>query len=164
MPSSRNRSWADTIFSVAALIAGTPQHSNLLLNAPVVDTLTVVRIIGDLWFHYDPASTIVDSLSLASLGIGVTSIEAFTIGGTSLPSPANDAQYPPRGWLYVNSQPVEQQAESTGVVNHMANFKFDVGAMRKIDKGRLFSTIANDNIVVGGAMRVVGRIRVLCLT
>ena len=161
---SRNRARADTIFSVATLVAGTPQHSNLLLNAPTVDTLTAVRVIGDLWFMYQPDSTVVDSLSISTLGIGVTSVEAFAAGGVSMPDPSNDAQYPPRGWLYVNSQPVSQQAESTGVLNHMAHFKFDVRAMRKVDKGILFSTITNTNIIIGGSMRVVGHVRALCLT
>jgi len=162
--SNRNRAWADEIFAIASLVAGAAQARDLLDNAPTVDTLTAVRIIGELWFMYSQNSTIVDSLSTVSVGIGVSSLEALAAGVASLPSPASETEYPPRGWLYVSTQPVFQQAESTGVINHVARFKFDLGAMRKIDKGKLFLIMQQDNILVGGSMRVVGRVRTLCLT
>ena len=164
MASTRRRSWADVLFNVTALVAGVKQDFDLLANAPATDTRTVVRILGDLWVMYSPNSTIVDSLSVVNLGIGVSSVEAFAAGGVSLPNPANPTQFPPRGWLYVNSQPVSQQAESNGVVNTWAHFAFDLGAMRKIDKGSLFLSMQQDDILVGGSMRVVGRTRALCLT
>jgi len=164
MVSRRGRAWADRRFDVSSLVAAVPQSFNLLQNAPTVDTLTAVRVIGDLTFQYSPNSTIVDSLSKVDVGVGVTSLEAFTVGGASLPNPSDENQYPPRGWLYVSTQPVYQQAESTGVINAVARFQFDLRAMRKVDKGVLFLTMEQNNILVGGSMRIVGRTRVLCLT
>ena len=164
MASTRRRSWADTRLVSITLVSGTPQSFDLLVDAPVSDTLTVTRIIGDVWVMYDPSVTVVDSLSELNLGIGVSSREAFDIGGASLPRPFNTTEYPPRGWLYVNTQPVVQSAEATGVLNHMAHFKFDVGAMRKIDKGVLFMTLEQFTLITGGAMQVLGRLRTLCLT
>ena len=164
MASNRNRAWADRRLAVAALNDGSRQSFDLLANAPTVDTLTAVRIIGELWFMYSPNSTIVDALSIVDLGIGVSSVEAFAQGAASLPDPTTETEYPPRGWLYVDTKPVWQQAESTGVINHAAQFKFDLGAMRKIDKGRLFLTMEQNDILVGGSMRVIGRVRTLCLT
>ncbi len=112
---------------------------------------------------YSPNSTIVDSLSIVDVGIGVTAVDAFLTAG-AVPNPSGSDNYPPRGWLYVATQPVAQQAESAGVLNSVARFQFDLGAMRKIDKGVLFLTIIQNNILVGGSMRVIGRTRVLCLT
>jgi len=165
MPSSRRRAWADTRLNGVSLVAGTPFVSDLLVNAPEVDTLTVVRIVADITVQYVVSNTIVDSLSNVDLGIGVSSIEAFAVAGAAgLPDPSVDDQYPPRGWIYVNNKPVSQQAESTGVVNSVAHFEFDIRSMRKIDKGRLFMVMDQTNITVGGAMQIVGRVRALCLT
>ena len=164
MASNRGRSWADTRIAGDALVAGAEDHINLLANAPAVDTLTVVRIVGDLWLMYTTNVTVTDSLSIVDCGIGVTSLEAFNAGGASLPQPSQFDEYPPRGWLYVNSQPVQQQVSTEGVTQLMAHFKFDIGAMRKIDKGVLFMTLSQFNITVGGSMQVVGRVRALCLT
>ena len=83
--SPRPRAWSDTRFAVASLVAGTRQDFDLLLNAPTVDTLTVVRIIGELWFMYSPNSTVVDSLSIVDLAIGVGSVQSFDVGGGSPP-------------------------------------------------------------------------------
>jgi len=163
MPSNRPRAWADLTFNVIALAAGTAQAFNLLTNAPTVDTLTSVRIIVDLTFMYSPDVTVVDSLSTVSMGIGVVSVEAFAQGIASLPSPHNGTEFPARGWLYVNTRPVTQQAESTGIISRELRFALDLGAMRRIDKGVLFLVMRQDNIIVGGTMRVVGRTRVLCL-
>jgi len=164
MASPRARSWADTQLNVTSLITAIPQDFDLLLDAPVVDTLTLIRLIGDFWAMYSPNSTVVDSLSQIAVGIGVTSREAFDVGGAALPNPSKPTEYPPRGWLFASSQPVVQQAESTGIFVHMAHFKFDLKAMRKIDKGVLFMTLEQNDILVGGSMRIVGRVRALCLT
>ncbi len=81
-----------------------------------------------------------------------------------MPSPSISTQFPPRGWLYISSLPVMEQAESTGVQVTPARFRFDIRSMRKVDKGKLFMTLVNATITVGGAFQVVGRVRVLCLT
>jgi len=161
---SRNRSWSDLRLSVSDLAANTAQSFDMLINAPTADTLTVVRVIGDFWMLYSPNVTVADKLSIADVGIGVSSVEAFTAAGVSLPVPQDPTQFPPRGWLYVNSQPVTQSSQTEGVLERMAHFKVDLRAMRKVDKGRLFLTLSNTTILTGASMRVIGRTRVLCLT
>ena len=160
----RNRAWSDTIIAGTLLTTAAPVRLDLLADAPTVDTLTAVRLVGDVTVNYIATNTIVDSLSIAHLGIGVTSLEAFTAGVLSMPSPGADDEYPPRGWIYVASLPVKQQAESAGVIDAPARFIFDIRSMRKIDKGICYVIVKNDSIEVGGAMQVTGRIRVLCLT
>lgn len=165
MASNRNRAWADTRFNVGALVAGTPQIFDLLAGAPTVDTLTAVRIIGDLEFQYTPNLTVSDSLSVVDVGIGVCSTEAFSSGFDALPRASDSANYPTRGWLYVSTRPVTQLVTAdTGIIDRVARFQFDLRAMRKIDKGILYLEMEQANIIIGGVMNVVGRTRVLCLT
>ena len=165
MPTGRNRAWADLLFGPSALVVGTDIIVDLLANAPTVDTLTAVRIVGELNAHYDVTNTIVDSDSVVDLGIGVTSMQAFAAGANSVPDPSTMTDYPPRGWLYVTRKYVGQSlTDTTGVTSVQAVFSFDVRAMRKIDKGILYLRMANVMINVGGAMEVSGRVRVLCLT
>ena len=161
----RNRAWADTRFGGVSLVAGTPLVSNLLTDAPTVDSLTVIRLVGHLDIQYTPTTTVADSLSTVDIGIGVASVEAVAGGQTVLPSPTVSTQYPPRGWLYVATLPCSQLITTDGgIIDHHAEFKFDLRAMRKIDKGVLFSVISNANVLIGGVMNITGRIRALCLT
>ena len=164
MASSRRRSWSDHRFAGDALVAGADVFANLLATAPAMDTQTVIRIVGDLWVQYLVSNGIVDSLSIVDIGIGVSSVESFAISGGAMPAPDDATEFPPRGWLYVASQPVSQQADAVGVISTRAHFKFDIRAMRKIDKGVLYVRLVNNNITVGGAMQITGRIRSLCLT
>jgi len=161
---SRPCSWNDTNLFGVALVAATPLEVDLLASAPTLDTLTVIRVIADITVQYQVDTTINDALSAVSMGIGVSSKEAFAVGGVSLPNPTNPTEYPPRGWLYVNTLPVAQLLTSaTGIINEAARFQLDMRAARKIDKGTLFMTMEQNTITVGGAMQVVGRVRVLCL-
>ena len=162
---SRPMAWADTRLVQQAVVAGAADLTDLLLNAPASDTLTVVRIVGDVEIFYVVTNTQADSSSVVDLAIGVTSVDAFAVGEAALPDLTIDARYPPRGWLYVNTQPLtEVITSSTGVQTHHARFKFDVRAMRKVDKGVLFLWIEHNNIDIGGAVDIVGRVRVLCKT
>ncbi len=147
------------------MIAGTPIRFDLLEDAPTLDTRTLVRLVADITVQYTVSVTVTDSLSIVDIGIGVASIEAFAVSSSlGLPKPSVNTDYPPRGWIYVASQPVWEKAESTGILHHAARFQIDIRAMRKIDKGILFMTMENANITVGGSMQVTGRVRALCLT
>ena len=164
MPTGRGRAWADTRFAFASFVAGAPFLVDLLTNAPEVDTLTAVRIVGEITAFYDATIVPVDSESIVDLGIGVTSKEAFAIGATAVPSPTVATQYPPRGWLYVATLPVWTTVGTTGLIHQAASFSFDIRSMRKIDKGILYLLMEQNNITVGGAMSLTMRVRVLCLT
>ena len=143
------------------------QVFDLLSGASTVDSLTAVRIVGSLTFMYSPNSTPADSLAIVDVGMGVSSVEAFAVGASALPDPTTDGaltEYPPRGWLYLDTQPVSRIAETEGVIDHQATFTFDFRAMRKIDKGRLFVIMEQNGIIATGTLRVIGRVRTLCLT
>ena len=161
----RNRAWADVRFAGVDLVAGTAKKFDLLVDAPTVDTLTAVRVILDLTMIYDVTTTIGDALSVVDCGIGVASKEAFDAGVASLPDVIDSKAYPPRGWLYVATLPVAQLVTTdAGIINEIARFIFDGHSMRKIDKGILFLLCEQNNIDIGGVMKITGRTRVLCLT
>ena len=162
----RHRAWADRIFTTV-LVAGTGFVSNLLANAPTVDTLTAVRIIGHLEVSPDSTSESEGSVTV-DIGIGVASTEAVLIGVTALPDPTQEDEYPPRGWIYVARRRQSQSLPTGGTPTAMwrqdAIFDFDVRAMRKIDKGVLFMFVETNTIDGAGSTRIVGRVRTLCLT
>ena len=167
MASNRRRAWADSRFAGVSLVANTPLNTDLLEDDGIdSDTLTVVRIVGDLTINYLVSTTVGDSLSIADVGIGVSGSVAFATAG-ALPTPNSVTQYPDRGWIYVASQPVTQILDAAGgvsIIDRPARFVFDLRAMRKIDKGRLFMSVVQNNITVGGAMQLTGRVRSLVLT
>ena len=164
MTSRRQRAWADDLISVS-VVAGSPQTRDLLTNAPVIDTMTAVRIVGYIEVN-GAITTEIEYAQLCDVGIGVASIEAFTVAGTSLPAPNVDSDYPPRGWLYVARRQAWQfKAGGAQQQRHDAVFEFDVRSMRKIDKGRLFITMAStDQGGTSTTMLFNGRVRTLCLT
>ncbi len=146
-----------------ALIAGTYKEYDLLAQLFGMDTLTVVRVVIDLTAQYLVSNGIVDSLSIVDIGIGVAGSAAFATAG-ALPTPHSGSEYPDRGWIYVASLPVSQQADAVGVISTRARFQADIHSMRKVDKGKLFMNVLNTNITVGGAMQLTGRVRALALT
>ena len=162
---SRNRAWADTLFNQTILSPGSMTNQNLLANAPTIDTITAVRIIGHVQVFPQDASLNVQAQQQVTLGIGVSSVEAFA--ANALPLPDNDTQYPPRGWLYLGARSLAFQNSSTfGVEDYdYPEFTFDIRSARKVDKGILFLSMRN-NSMFGTAMivRVSGLVRVLCLT
>jgi len=162
---SRRRAWADQRFAGLSFVANTEILVDLLENLDSMDTLTVVRIVGDLTMNYLVSTTVGDALSIVDVGIGVCASAAFGVGGAT-PAPSTETEYPPRGWIYAASQPVTQILDAAGgvsIVDRPARFQFDIRAMRKVDKGILFMNMVQNNITVGGAMQITGRVRTLVL-
>jgi len=159
----RHRTWADRIFQTQ-LVDGATLLQNLLVNAPTIDTITAVRVLLDLTASTDPAASTELDVRI-DVGIGVVNTEAFNVGVTAVPNPANEAEYPPRGWLYVATRRVTLQNPGVaGALRLDGVFHADVRSMRKVDKGILFILAKNTVISDTGTVRIVGRSRVLCLT
>ena len=162
----RPRAWVD--FQVNQnLTTGVPQAVNLLLNATVnLDTITATCIIGRLRAIPSVVANSSVSIQLWSCGIGVASTEAFTIGVTALPDPSVMIEAPPRGWLLREQATlVNQQDSGTVEAWEFPEIRFDVRGQRKIDRGILYMMNRNDDLIAGTtAIKVVGLVRVLCLT
>ena len=168
MTTRRPRTWADRLYTDQGIASGSVFIDNLLTNAPTRDTITVARLIGKLQVH--TASTDeTESSQIIDLAIGVSSVEAFNLGATALPDPNTEGDYPPRGWLYATRVYYEQTLPTGGTPTAMWRvlpvIEFDLGAMRRIDKGVLFMIVRNTSIDGAATnMRLTGRVRAMCLT
>jgi len=164
MADRRRRAWADRRFDSLSMIASVPQIFDLLANAPTIDTMTVSRILGHLDLG-SAVSTDPQNAHVVDVGIGVSSTEAFTVGLMALPDPRTETEYPPRGWLYAATRVSWVQNTLEGSMGQHAVFDFDLGAMRKIDKGVLFMWVVSTfQLGTAGTLRFTGRVRSLCLT
>ena len=164
MTMRRPRAWADAFINVTIADGADTAPIDLLVGVVnKLDTFTAIRIIGRLLVYPASIASAVTAAQRVAIGIGVTALEAFSAG--AVPDP-DGSEYPPRGWLFAESAiMIDQQSSGTVESWHYPEFKFDVGAMRKVDKGVLFCTFSNNNVVgTGNTVRVSGRIRVLCLT
>ncbi len=163
--SQRNRAWADVRLA-ESIGSGSNVLTDLLGGAPTVDTLTVVRIVGEIRVYITPTSE--NELDqFIDIGIGVTSSQAFGTAGAT--PDLKTLGFPPRGWLYKATDHVLQSLPTGGTPTAMwrqdAVFKFDLRAMRKIDKGVLFMEIENTaHLGTASTLEVVGFVRSLCLT
>ncbi len=150
------------------LSGATLNLTDLLATAPTLDTITVGRLVGRLYVYVAGPTTTIQAIQLVDVGVGVLSQEAAAIGGTSVPSPAIDADAPPRGWLY-RSRVLSIRTNADGSEKETNNLipviDFDVRSMRKVDKGSLRLILVKS--LIGGTvadLTVSGLVRALCLT
>ena len=157
---ARPRAWADT--GVTQLITGT-QFTVDLLPVPESVTVTSMRVIGSfLLVPNDPNAAITGTQAI-SVGIGVVSAEAFAAG--VVPDPSVNGDFPARGWIYRTTRG-EHHNNAGGTIEGWSypEWQFDVGGMRKIDRGKIF--LAVDKILLSGSahnLDMIGLVRVLCL-
>ena len=163
----RRRAWADFVVALT-LVVDVPQSVNLLTQAPDLDTITVARLIGKLTAVPSSLTTQVDSEMIVDIGVGVASVEAFGVAASAgLPVVNAAASAPPRGWLY-RAQLHVVKVHSTGTTFEIliqGQDQFDIGAMRKVDKGRLY-LVTQSTLIGGSAMNLslTGLVRAMCLT
>ncbi len=159
----RHRTWADTLISNTLVAGAAQQTSDLLANAPPIDTITAVRLIIQVE-AFPVLGNAFDGVMTFDIGVGVTSLEAFTANAT--PDVNTDDEYPPRGWLYIGRKlVVHETADVNFQTVKLAMFDVDIRSQRKVDKGKLYFTMSNNNLVgTSFNIAVGGRIRVLCLT
>ena len=160
----RRRAWRDIRINLSLNSGAGITPIDLLVDAPDIDVSTVTRIIGDLVAFPDDRNAAVDGVAQLDLGIGVVSQEAFTAG--VVPDPNVQAEYPTLGWVYITTQVVIMNNSSgTTEFIHVPEWHFDIGSNRKVDKGILCCSMENTLADgTGYTIRVVGRMRSLCLT
>jgi len=163
---ARPRAWADRLIVLSGSLTGTPQALDLLTDVVDSDTVTVARIIGRITVIPASLSATDQAAQRIDVGIGVATQAAFDAGVGSLPDPRVNADAPARGWLYRDSLVMMKQ-NSTGTVEDWLYpmSHFDVGALRRVDKGVLFVVFAKTSLQ-GSAfdVQVSGLIRSMCLT
>ena len=125
---------------------------------------TVTRILPGLSLVPSTFNANASGVQIVSLGIGVTSQEAFSAG--VVPDPNVSTDYPPRGWLWAATYSIEyDRVAGTGLHWSPVRIDVDLRANRKVDRGILFLAACNANVSGNGLdVDIVGRFRCLVLT
>ena len=161
---ARPRAWADLKFNVTIADAASMTPLDILIDigAGRLDTITIVRLVGQMAVMPEIPVVSTTSNQIIDVGIGVATQAAFDTG--NVPRPQITTEYPARGWLYLATKSLFRGNLDT-VGEHYPTWEFDIRSMRKIDKGRLY--LAAGNGLGDGTpttIRFQGRIRALCLT
>ncbi len=163
----RPRAWVDDIIGITQ--GSGNSFANLLLAATVnLDTITVARLIIDLYCTPDGFTTTPSGIQKVEMGVMVVTEAAFDAGAASLPDPRVAADAPARGWLWRGlmlvgyQNPAGTEQDNFNFVGHVA---VDIRTMRKVDRGRLV-LVTSKTAIQGSELGVdiTGLVRTLCLT
>ncbi len=125
---------------------------------------TVLRMIGEYLITPTVDLTAGDH-AVISVGIGVVSSDAATLGASAVPDPTAEAEFP---WLYYASHPIFAEAtagdQDLGAVT--VRRSFDVKSMRKLKPRETLIFVADyENINGNPPLTIsVGTVRVLIAT
>ena len=157
------RVWLDTLFD-SDVASGAQSITSLVLDWDRTELrstqMTLLRTIVGLDLGYTVHDAGEGSQAI-SIGIGITSLEAFTAG--VIPDPNVAIEYPVRGWIWrykcrVFGFAADQPAVFTRRID------IDLRAMRKLENGVCYMTVNNDPVEgVASAIRRVGLVRQLWL-
>jgi len=118
----------DDIASMDAVVVASSQ--SIIYGAglsPLIPNLTIVRTRGYIEFGLNAATAVGDGFQWAA-GIAVVSLDSFTAGAASTPTPFDDIQWP--GWLW-HAQGALKETIGGGA-DHVQRVVIDSKAMRKI--------------------------------
>ncbi len=108
---------------------------------------TVLRMIGEYVVAPDAATVDEDDATI-TVGIGVVSTDAFTLGATAMPDPAAESDFP---WLYWKSHPFvfNQTGVDPNVAAAHLRQSFDIKSMRKITARQTLTMIVQYGSITG---------------
>ena len=163
----RPRAWADNLIGIVLSGDGVQASPVDLLSELVpADTIMVVRLVGHLYVFPQTLTQTGNYITAVDLGIGVASIEAFNIAGGLLdPNQAGDV--PIRNWLWRDRLLIahENDGGTEDSYKSWPEVRFDIRAMRKVDRGRLYlSAVASLSTGTFSTVQLLGSVRALCLT
>ncbi len=154
--------WIDTFINVNIATGGedvTSLMTNIGSAASRFDALTLLRTI----IRMDLAATVHDQgegSSIVSLGIGVTSQEAFA--GGLVPDPEIATDFPTRGWVWRSQYRVFSFQAGVADV-HVREIDLDLRGRRKLENGECYIVIENTALEGTTAVRPIGVVRQLWL-
>ena len=130
------RVWMDSGIDLTPAVAATAIVVTLNQLAELESRFTQMTLLRTI-VGLDVARLTHDSgegSELVSLGIGIVSSEAFVAGGTSLPQPQNNTEFPVRGWIWRARYRVYGfAADQPAVFNRRVDL--DLRSMRKLENG-----------------------------
>ena len=155
------RFWVDTNASLTVTSAG--GQSSLITTVGLTNSRFLQATLLRTIIGFDIAHAVHDSgegSQLFSIGIGIS---GDTVTAGSLPDPEDDADFPPRGWIWKARYRIWGFAADQPAV-FTRRVDLDIRAMRKLDNGEGFMIATNaDNEGVASAITVRGLIRQLWL-
>ncbi len=157
--------WVDTGIDENLATGGT-KEIDLLANAVVdLQTKTIIRWIGRILVVPSVVANSTISIQACGLGIGVVSRDAFAAAGAAVPDPLVMTEFPIEGWVIRDrSTLVNQQDSGTVEAWHFPEFRFDIRASRKVDRGIAMLRLSQLDLIAGTtAVKFSGQIRCLVL-
>jgi len=115
----------------------------------LADAFTVLRMLGE-YTIFPTSATAQGDEGTITVGIGVVSSDAATVGSTAMPDPGDDHGFP---WLYWASHPIASNGtlEESALANMSVRKVFDIKSMRKIKPSESLISVAQyANIGSGG--------------
>ena len=111
-------------------VALTTDSTNLISSLAFANVGTVMRMFGEYVIAPTSAPAATDSCSV-TVGIGVVSTDAATLGSSAMPDPAVEAEFPWLFWrshrfFYVGTDP------EASTPNYGVRSSFDIRSMRKL--------------------------------
>jgi len=156
----RESLWDDTLFDLDVPSGGGTVNLLTLTPGDNSEGFTAVRTIISLSLFKNtvPAAS---AVHMVSLGVGLATKEAITLGATALPDPSDPVDQPIHDWVWRDRVVVPQ--DSTRVLAPVV-VRVDIRAGRKLAGGALFLRMENDNLFgTAFVVQVAGVIRVLYL-
>ena len=120
----------------------------LMGSRAFAEARTVLRLLGE-YVAVPSAAPAANDQAIITVGIGVVSTDAATLGSTAMPDPFDEPEYP---WLYWASHDFLFEDTSLDVGGHSTGLRrsFDVGSMRKIKPRESLVFVAQYTDVAGG--------------
>ena len=156
---ARATDWIDTVIDRGVSTGAQDFFSLMMGVAPVnVRRQTLIRTIISIDFTSNTTAGAY-GVQQMSIGIGITSQEAFAVGVFPDPITANDQ--PSRGWIYRTRMAVAQNGVG-GVVVY--SLRADIRSQRKLDDGECYFVIDNTaEVGLSFEVHMTGLIRQLWL-
>ncbi len=120
---------------------------------------TLLRIRGNILVKATPDA--IGDDAVAGLGIAIVSTDALVVGGTSLPGPLGDPDWP--GWIWHQYVPLMAGSASLGGddIGSFVRVPVDSKAMRKMGPNESIAVIGHLSAVTYAAVVVNGGFRFL---
>ena len=156
----RHSYWVDTLVDMNIASGSRAMIRLGSLDLVFLDsrTATVIRTIVDLWLV---SATVAGAWGASEdwYGVGVTPSQAFNAGVANVADPFIQDEHPTHGWLLKSMCVSSQNGTGTPVAVHC---HADIRAMRKVENGVVFLTVAYEPMVgMAFPLEVRGLIRLL---
>ena len=158
----RPKQWSAS--NLAGNASFTGNATSLVLAAvPAVESVTVLRLRGEIFVGPSGATTALDQARVA-FGIGIVTSDAAAVGSTAMPDPDDEPDFP---WLWYHLHNFFSGFTVDGTASDdygVGTIRIDVDskAMRKMKPGQSIVGVAQYVDVVGTpTLRVGGSVRML---